>query len=218
MPTTFYAVPVSNFCATVRLVLELKEVAFEERSPPDGDGSTAYKRIVPTGTVPGLVDDAVVLSETAVIVDYLDARYPVPALRPARAPAARARLRWLARLHDTRIEPPLRALFDQMNPARRDDAAVAAEWDRLRDRLAELAAVTTPAPFLAGGRLTLADVAYPATLLLGERMANELGRTLPLPPALAPWWARLRAQPPVAAMLDGYAAAVDAWLAAERAA
>ena len=217
MPTTLYAVPVSNFCATVRLVLGLKEVAFEERPPPDGYGSAAYGTIVPTATVPGLVDDDVVLSESAVIVEYLDARYPVPSLRPARAPAARARLRWLARLHDSRVEPPLRALFGHLDPARRDPAVVDTEWRRLETRLAELARATAPEPFLAGDRLTLADVSYPATLLLGERMAAELGRELALPPPLAAWWRHLRAQPPVAAMLADYARAVEAWLDAKRA-
>ena len=201
MATTLYAVPVSNFCATVRLVLRLKGVAFDEMLPPDGYGSAAYKRIVPTGTVPGLVDDAVTLSESAVIVDYLDARYPEPPLIPADAIAERARIRWLARLHDIRIEPPLRVLFPHMNPARRDEAVVDAEWRRLATRLGDLAAATTPAPFLAGDRLTLADVVFPATLLLGERMAVELGRTLPLPPVLAAWWARLRTEPAVAPML-----------------
>ena len=217
MPTTLYAVPVSNFCATVRLVLQLKGVAFDERRPPDGYASAEYKRIVPTGTVPGLVDEAVVLSESAVIVDYLDACHPDPPLVPADDPGERARIRWLARLHDTRIEPPLRALFPHMNPARRDEAVVDAEWRRLATRLGDLAAATTPAPFLAGERMTLADVVYPATLLLGERMAAELGRALPLPPSLAAWWARLRGEPPVAAMLDGYAPAVEDWLATKRA-
>jgi glutathione S-transferase len=217
MPTTLYAVPVSNFCATVRLVLRLKGVTFDERRPPDGYASVAYKRIVPTGTVPGLVDDAVVLSESAVIVDHLDALYPHPPLVPADDPGERARIRWLARLHDTRIEPPLRTLFPHMNPARRDEAVVDAEWRRLETRLGDLAAATTPAPFLAGERMTLADVVYPATLLLGERMAAELGRALPLPAVLAAWWARLRGEPPVAAMLDGYAPAVEDWLATKRA-
>lgn len=217
MPTTLYAVPVSNFCATVRLVLRLKEVAYDEKPPPDGYGSAAYKAVVPTGTVPGLVDGDVVLSESSVIVEYLDARYPVPSLRPVRAPAERARLRWLARLHDGRIEPPLRALFGHVDPAGRDPAVVEAEWRRLETRLGELGATAAPAPFLAGDRLTLADVPYPATLLLGERMAAALGRELALPPALAAWWRHLRAQPPVAAMLADYAPAVDAWLDAERA-
>jgi glutathione S-transferase len=217
MPTTLYAVPVSNFCATVRLVLRLKGVTFDEMLPPDGYASVAYKRLVPTGTVPALVDDAVVLSESAVIVEYLDARHPEPPLVPAEGIADRARIRWLARLHDTRIEPPLRALFAHMNPARRDAAVVDSEWRRLEARLTDLAAATTPAPFLAGDRVTLADVVYPATLLLGERMAAELGRVLPLPTPLAAWWARLRNEPPVAAMLDGYAPAVADWLATKRA-
>lgn len=214
MPTTFYAVPVSNYAATVRLLLQLKGVPFLERLPPDGYGSAAYKAIVPTGTVPAIVDDAVALSESAVIAEYLDERYPSPALLPPPDDvAARARVRLMQRLHDTRIEPPLRALFGHVDPEKRDAGAVEAQLALLEARLDELASLTEPAPFLAGALPTLADYAYPATLLLGERMGDVLERRWQLPPALGPWWHRLRGLPAVAAMLHDYGLAVDAWIA-----
>ncbi len=217
MLVTLYAVPVSNFAATVRLVLTLKGVAYREQPPPDGYGSAAYKAIVPTGTVPGLVCGDLVLSESAVIAEYLDERWPEPRLIPAGDPAIRARVRWLQRLHDTRIEPPLRALFAHMTPAARDDATVEAEWGRLAVRLEDLARIKGSAPYLAGDAATLADYSYPATLLLGERMAVALDRTLPLPPVLAGWWNRLRALPAVHRVLAGYGEAVEAWLVAKQA-
>jgi glutathione S-transferase len=217
MLVTLYAVPVSNFAATVRLVLTLKGVPFIERLPPDGYASPAYKAIVPTGTVPGLVDGDLVLSESAVIAEYLDERWPEPRLVPTGDPAARARVRWLQRLHDTRIEPPLRALFAHMAPATRDREVVEAQWDRLAVRLEDLARIKGRAPYLAGAEPTLADYSYPATLLLGEMMAAELGRPLPLPLALAGWWDRLRVLPAVDRVLIGYGEAVGAWLESKRA-
>lgn len=215
MTAVLYAVPVSNFCATVRLILRIKGVAFAERHPPGGYGSDAYKAIVATGTVPGFVDGDLVLSESAVIAEYLDERVVEPPLVPRHDPAARARVRWLLRLHDTRIEPPLRALFAQMTPARRNEAVVAAEWAKLATRLGDLARIRGAAPFLAGGEPTLADYGYPATLLLGERMAAVLDRELPLPAALADWWQRLRTREAVAGVLAEYGPAVDAWLVAK---
>ncbi len=216
MTTTFYAVPVSNYCATVRLLLQLKGVPFVEQKPPDGYGSPAYKAIVPSGTVPALVDDAVVLSESGVIAEYLDERYGAPALLPpAGDVAARAQARLLARLHDTRVEPCLRLLFAHVDPLRRQEDVVCAQLGAFLDRFGEVAAIARPTPYLAGPVPTLADYTYPATLLLAERMFEVLHRQWSLPPELAPWWHRLRGLPAVAAMLADYGRAVDAWIASK---
>lgn len=216
MTTTFYAVPVSNYCATVRLLLQLKGVPFVERQPPDGYGSPAYKATVPTGTVPALIDDLVVLSESGAIAEYLDERYPTPALLPPAADlAARAQARWLQRLHDSRVEPCLRVLFAHVDPHRRAADVVCAQFHAFEVRLAELEALARPDPYLVGARPTLADYAYPATLLLAERMGEVLHRPWSMPADLALWWHRLRGLPPVAAMLHDYGQAVDRWIASK---
>ena len=115
----FYTHPVSNFAAKVEIVLRLKRIAFVALAPPDGYGSPAYKAIVPAGTIPAIVDGDLVLSESETIVEYLEEAYGEPRLLPG-DPAERARLRLLARFHDTRLEPPLRALFAQMNVLEHD--------------------------------------------------------------------------------------------------
>ncbi|MFW5680568.1 MAG: glutathione S-transferase family protein [Pseudomonadota bacterium] len=217
MPTTFYAVPVSNYCATVRLILQLKGVPFVERLPPEGYGSGAYKAIVPSGTVPALADDLVVVSESGVIAEYLDERYPGPALLPPLGDvAARARVRLLARLHDSRVEPNLRALFAHVDPAKRQTDVVRLQFGLFEQRLHEVEAQASLDPYLTGAQPTLADYTYPATLLLAERMGETLGQGWSLPPHLAAWWHRLRGLPAVAAMLRDYGRAVDAWIAAKQ--
>ncbi|MEO1090762.1 MAG: glutathione S-transferase family protein [Pseudomonadota bacterium] len=215
--TLLYAVPVSNFAASIRLCLHLKRVPFEERLPPGGYGSQAYKAIVPTGTVPALVDGDVVLTESTVIAEYLDERHPQPRLLPATGAAARARVRLLQRLHDSRIEPPLRALFAHVAPAMRDPAAVEQHWRLFGERLHGLAALTKPAPFLAGSGFSLADLPYPATLLLAERMATVLEQQFELPAPLAAWWKALCNHDAVAPVLADYATAVEDWLASKQA-
>jgi glutathione S-transferase len=52
--------------------------------------------------VPVWIDDQVTLSDSSVILEYLEDRYPAPALMPA-SPADRARARWLEEFADTRI-------------------------------------------------------------------------------------------------------------------
>ena len=59
-----------------------------------------YLALNPRGVVPTLVHDGEVLTESSVIIEYLDDLAPQPALRPA-APLARARMRgWMRRVDD----------------------------------------------------------------------------------------------------------------------
>lgn len=209
-----YCNDVSGYCCKVRIVLAHKRIAWDERAPPDGYGSAAYRAIVPAGTIPALVHGDLTLSESEAIVEYLDEAWPDPPMLPG-SPAARARLRQLSRFHDSRLEPPLRALFAHVHPASRDGAASAAALDLYAKRLEDLAAIASPAPLLAGGRLSLADCGYPATLMLGRGMAAAFGRALRLPPAIAAYEQALAAHPSVAPALTRCRAATEAWFAAK---
>lgn len=209
-----YANDVSGYCCKVRIVLARKGIGFKDRAPPDGYGSAAYRAIVPAGTIPGLVHGDLVLSESEAIVEYLDEAWPSPPLLPG-GPAARARLRQLSRFHDSRLEPPLRALFAHVAPSGRDDAAAAASLALYTKRLEELAAIAVPAPLLAGAELTLADCGYPATFMLGRGMAAAFGRTLAVPEPIVAYEAALAAHPAVAPALARCRAATEAWFAAK---
>jgi glutathione S-transferase len=211
MTIVLYTNPVSNFCAKVEIALRLKGLAYEALPPPGGYGSAAYKAIVPAGTIPALVDGDLVLSESETINEYLNDAWPEPPLLPA-DPKARARVRLVSRFHDTRLEPPLRALFPQVAPSGHDPAVVAARLAEHAARLAELAALVAPGPWLMGEAPSLADCAYPGTFLMAERMRRAFGHPHPLPPALAGWCAWIAAQPAVAPVLAAQAAATDAWL------
>ncbi len=208
----FYTTPVSNFAAKVEIALRCKGLAFAAVAPPGGYGSAAFKAIVPAGTIPAIVHDGLVLAESETIVEYLEEAFPEPPLLP-RGAAARARCRQLARFHDTRLEPPLRALFPHMAPAGRDAVFVERQLGLFRTRLADLAAMATPSPWLAGPTLTLADLPYPPTLLMARLMLEHLGHALALPSALADWQALAMAHPAIAPVLEAQEAAQRAWLA-----
>lgn len=209
---TFYTNPVSNFAAKVEIALRLKGVEFEAVAPPGGYGSALYKATVPAGTIPAIVDGDLVLAESEAIVEYLEEAYPLPPLLPE-GPAARARCRQLARFHDTRLEPPLRALFPHMAPAGREPVFVEQQLGLFRARLDDLAVMATPAPWLAGPTVTLADLPYPPTLLMARLMLEHLGLTLELPEVLEAWHARATAHPDVAPVLRAQEVASRAWLA-----
>lgn len=80
----------------VRLVLAEKGLEWESHHLNlwNGDQHTeTYLALNPKGVVPTLVDDGNVITESTVIMEYLDDAYPDPPLRPE-ATADRARMRW----------------------------------------------------------------------------------------------------------------------------
>ncbi len=83
----------------VRIALNLKGLAFEETMHDIDTGELAgseYGRMSPQGSVPSLVDgEGPAIVESLAILEYLDERYPEPALLPGDA-AGRARVRGLA--------------------------------------------------------------------------------------------------------------------------
>jgi glutathione S-transferase len=210
-----YATLLSSYSAKVRIVLAAKGLAFEEREPPGGYRSEAYRAIVPTGTVPAIDDDGFVLSESEAIAEYLEECFPAPALLPP-DPRDRARSRFLSRFHDLHLEPHVRALFPHVDPARRDAAYVEARLADIRRRIAQLEGFVAAAPYALGPALTLADCGFAVTLPLAKLIARSIGATLVLPPRLDVWLAALDAHPAVASALAAWRPATARWLASQR--
>ena len=99
---TLYDAARCPYCARVRIVFAEKGVSYE---PVEIDLSNRpawlYEKN-PAGRVPVLEDDTLVLPESVVIMEYLEERYPEPALLPA-DPAARG----LERLRVLRFDEEL---------------------------------------------------------------------------------------------------------------
>jgi len=90
---TLYDADRCPYCARVRIVLAEKGVPYEPFAIDLRDRPAWLYEKNPTGRVPVLEEDTFVLPESAVIMEYLEERYPEPALLPA-DPAARALERW----------------------------------------------------------------------------------------------------------------------------
>ena len=82
----------SSAAYRVRIALALKGLDWESR-PIDlaagEQGGAPYRALNPQGLVPALAVDGLLLTQSLAIIDYLDARWPVPRLIPA-DPAQRA--------------------------------------------------------------------------------------------------------------------------------
>lgn len=100
---TLYDNPFSPFARKVRMVLRFKGLAFDSI---DALAVTEHERLVeanPRAEVPVLVDDDVTVTDSTDIVDYLEDRYPDPAVLPG-APALRAKARRWQRLADSVLD------------------------------------------------------------------------------------------------------------------
>lgn len=132
-----YAVPISLYCAKLRIVLRHKNLEWEELLPPGGYGSDEYKSLVPAGNLPALLHDDLLLGDSEAIAEYLNEVFSKPEMLPGDA-VRRAKLRERSRFHDTRLEPAVRALFPHIGKAKQDHQLIADQWLVLREKLSQL--------------------------------------------------------------------------------
>jgi RNA polymerase-associated protein len=181
---TLYDAARCPYCARVRIVLAEKDVEYEAIEIDLGDRPAWIYEKNATGRVPVIEEDAWVLPESAVIMEYLEERYPEPALLAA-DPGDRALARlWIFR-HDD-LTKPYYALRRGTEEAR----------EQLDLQLARLDDAVSLRPWLGGAEYGLADIAYVPWIL---RMQSLLAVELDEDSALADWVARMLEWPAVAA-------------------
>ena len=205
-----YAVPISLYCAKLRIVLRHKQLDWKELPPPGGYGSEEYKSLVSAGNLPALDHDGLILGDSEAIAEYLNEAFPEPEMLPGTI-EQRAKVRALSRFHDTRLEPALRALFPHLGSAERDKDAVSKLWIILGERLAQCTALLPDAP----RELTLGDCGYPITCTWIDQLTTHFD----LPPLIAPkmqsyldWLSKHAA---VATELADYQPKLEQWLASK---
>ena len=154
-----YNLYLSNFATKSRLVIYEKGLNVEMAPIPGGElSSPEYAKINLLGKTPALEADGLLIPESEVINEYLEDKYPTPPLLP-KSPEGRARVRILTRFHDLYLEPPLRALFGQMNPKTRDEKVVAEKVAEFKKRLDQLETMLADRGYACGADFTLADCA-----------------------------------------------------------
>jgi len=188
---TLYDAARCPYCARVRIVLAEKGIEYEPIEIDLTDRPAWIYEKNATGRVPVIEEDAWILPESAVIMEYLEERYPEPALLAA-DPADRALARlWIFR-HDD-FTRPYYAL-------RRGEEGAAARFDA---ELGKLDAALAASPWLGGQEYGLADIAYVPWVL---RARDMLGVPLDGFAALTSWLDRVTARPSVAQEVDVVAA------------
>ncbi len=189
---------VKMFAAEKGIKLDLVEVdiiAGENRQP-------AWQAINPTGTTPVLeLDSGVCIAETAAICEYLEDRFPDPALIGA-TPEARAVTRMWWRRTDLIVVQPMTTGFRGAEglplfqgrvrclPQAADDLKQATQ-----EGLAWFEAQLGDKPYIAGDALTVADLQLFCFVEFGDKVGQGLN---PAHLRLAAWRERIAARPSAA--------------------
>ena len=166
----------SSAAYRVRIALNLKGVAYESRVVNLLEGEqkgSAYRSLNPQGLVPALEIDGKLLSQSLAIIDYLDARFPEPALVPE-DPADRAHVLEMALIVACDIHPlnNLRVL-KYLSGSLQIDAQERDNWYAhwIDEGLGALEKLAAPAAgkFLFGDTPTLADICLVPQLFNARR-------------------------------------------------
>jgi glutathione S-transferase len=185
MSLVLYDAPRCPYCARVRIFLAEKGVEFEVVDVDLSDRPAWIYDKNPTGRVPVIEEDeGRPLPESAVIMEFLEERYPDPPLLPS-DPADRAAVRLLV-FRDDDLTDPYYAL-------RRGEDGAAEQFDAV---LRRFEAMLAEKPYLGGAEYGLADIALVPWFL---RARDMLGVELDAFPALVDWLARLEQRPAIAA-------------------
>lgn len=200
----------SPFCAPVRAAIYAKGLDLSIEPPPGGLKSEEYARASLTGTIPCLVlDDGSPLPESAVIIDYLEDRFPEPSLLP-QGPEARARVR-LLRAFAQDLTAAVVGLFHDLQEGG-GEAAKARAREKMERALGLLETSMSEDGFVAGSDFTLADCVLGPALQGVPVMGPLVGRPTLLEdhPRVAAYFGRVSQHPPVGRVLGEVQAALAA--------
>ena len=154
---TLHGFAYSNYFNIVKHALMQKSVPFTEQFVYPGAPELVGKS--PMGKVPAMTtENGTAISESSVMVDYLEDAYPDTPLYPADADA-RARVRQLMKISELYLELPAR----RMLPAVLGNAEIAPQTiEEIKSVLAKgakaVAELASFKPYLCGAELTLADI------------------------------------------------------------
>jgi glutathione S-transferase len=214
-----YNLNLSNFATKSRIVVYEKGANVEIAPIPGGGGKSAeYRAINPLGKIPCLDADGLIIPESEVINEYLEEKFPSPALLP-KGPEARAKVRLFTRFHDLYLDPPLRALFAHLNPKSRDEKVVTERLTELQGQMDLFEKMLAPAGnFAAGPDFTLADCALAPTTFFLVNMLPGFGAKPPLEgrPKYAAWWSKVQERPSVKKALAEMGEALKAMMGGGR--
>lgn len=181
---TFYYNPLSPNARRVWLTLLEKQIPFEPVVLKlDGDQlQPEFLEINPFHHIPVLVDNGFRLVESLAILDYLETKYPQPALLPTQAQDL-ATVRMVQLLTANELFPQMVSLIYESEDSQQF-AQAKQQVDKVLNFLTEL---LSDRPYFGSQQLTLADIVAGTAIPL----LPQLGVPLEIYPQLNAWCSRL---------------------------
>ena len=190
---TIYGMAQSTYVRTCRLVCEEEGIPYERRDA--APHSPEILRYNPTGKMPGFQHGDLILWETSAITRYLDETLGDARLQPS-DPVVRARMNcWISMVNDSIYQAAIRDIvLPRLGIIPADEAKIGQAAEKL-ERLLEIAdQALQKSPYLAGDRLTLADL-FLAPILFWLEKTPEGQAALPKYPAVTRWYQALNERP-----------------------
>jgi glutathione S-transferase len=201
-----YGVPGSPFVRSACLGLEEKSAPYRIQGFGAGEmRSEAHLKLHPFGRVPVIDHGGYRLYETQAILRYIDAAMPGPSLQPSE-PKAIGRMNQIVGINDWYLFPQVarvivfqRIVGPVLMGITPDEAAIAAAVPAAELCLGELDRLLGNQLFMAGDRLSIADLMLAPQLCYLE--ATPEGRRILDGTALLAWLERMNARPSMLATL-----------------
>ncbi|MFH2131861.1 MAG: glutathione S-transferase family protein [bacterium] len=168
-----YGHPISNYYNIVKMCLLEKGVPFEEVQIGLEKTEDLLSKS-PAGKIPFLETDQGILTETDVIIEYMDVAFDGPSFFPA-DPFARAQVRELMKYMELYVELPARRLYGAAFQGKTvSDEEKEAVKLLLEKGFAAVKARAKFGPYLMGKELTYADFYSMHSLALATRVTKAV--------------------------------------------
>ena len=209
---------VSNYYNKVKLALLEKGVQFEEETAYTSQDET-FKKDSPMGKVPFMRTPHGILTESQVLIEYIEEVYPDHPLYPT-DPFARAKCRELIEHIELHLELPARRLYPEAFFGGSASDETKKEVDKLLTKgLKSVAQLARFEPFIAGTEFTHADCAAWVHLPLVSQATKKIyGRDFisELLPSAKPYLKLIAERPQAQKVSADRAVAFEAFLAKKK--
>ena len=174
-----------------RIVLKEKNLPFDRivmDLPNKEQKQEWYLTLNPYGKVPVLVEEGAWVYESALCNEYLEERYPTPALAPQQA-GAKAEMRlWVEWCNSQFVPPVIGLLYENRKPAaERIPEKIAHNKAKLNALFPRIEEQLQSREYLMGD-YSMADIAFTPFLALSDRVGVDLSAF----PNVSRWAARLK--------------------------
>jgi glutathione S-transferase len=209
----------SPYVARVVMAVRAKGIDVPVVFPEGGIKTPAFLKMNPMGKMPVLDDNGFAVSESAVILEYLEDAGSGKSLLP-KEPHNRANARLIARITDLYLMTQTGGFFRNMNPAQRNQAEVDASLTGTRNAIHYLDHYTyASGHYLCGKEISIADCTLlPSLLMFVKFLLPAFGETDPLKDAhkLARWFGAMQADAQWGPFCKEYGDAFTAFISARR--